>query len=170
MTSSQILTGVQSHEPDAEMALFHAVWKYRSNNRIEAADAEDLAQDALLKCWVAIQSGDIRNPAALASFVGTVHRNVKLQFLRPKNHVSVELHDWITDGGLDPECEAMRNERLLVVAHAISELEPRDRDVLMRWVNGDTLQEIADGMGLTLAGVKTIQFRAKARVRKAVAI
>src|ERR1022692_407540 len=121
MTPTQMLDGVQARNPEAETALFHAVWKYRDNRSIDKSDAEDIAQDALLKCWISIQAGEIRKPEALAWFVGTVHRNVKLQWLRLNNRPLLELDNRIAAGGRSPEAEAIRNERLMAIAHAISE-------------------------------------------------
>src|ERR1035438_3695817 len=95
MTPTQMLDGVQARNPEAETALFHAVWKYRDNRSIDKSDAEDIAQDAALKCWITIKAGEIRNPEALGSFVGTVHRNLKFEWLRRNRRPLLELNEWL---------------------------------------------------------------------------
>src|ERR1022692_275309 len=167
MTPTQMLDGVQARNPEAETALFHAVWKYRDNRSIDKSDAEDIAQDAVLKCWISIQAGEIRNPEALGSFVGTVHRNLKFEWLRRNRRPLLELNEWLPALGPTPEQGAIRNERLMAIAHAISELKDCDRIILLRWVNGETLEKIADSLGEKLSFVKTRHYRAKARIREA---
>lgn len=164
MTPAEIVTGVQSGNSDAEAHLFRMVWKYRGNRSIDNESAEDLAQDVALKCWVSIRAGTLRNPASLAAFVGTVHRNAKLIWLRGRRPEPLEL--WDMPGGPTPEQLLMREQRDARLMACVNSLSPRDRQIMLRWAHGQTLAEIAVAMGLKLAGVKTAHFRARRQLGK----
>ena len=146
MTPAEIVTGVQSGDTDAEAHLFRLVWQYRGNRSIDTESAEDLAQDVALKCWVSIHAGEVRNPDSLAAFVGTVHRNAKLIWLRGRRPDPLELRE-IPDRRT-PEALLLRQERDALLMRAVGDLAPRDREIVMRWAHGETLAEVALAIGV----------------------
>jgi RNA polymerase sigma factor (sigma-70 family) len=165
VTSTQIVSGVQSRNPEAETALFNTVWKYRHSRNIDEADAEDLAQQAVVKCWQAIRSGEIRNPAAILSFAGTVQRNIKYQWLRHARTIGLNKVLEPVDHNT-PERNVIRDEQLALLSDALAWLSDRDRKILLRWAQGETLRQIGEDLGMTMPGVKTAHHRAKQEIRK----
>jgi RNA polymerase sigma factor (sigma-70 family) len=164
MTPTQLVSGIQSGNPEAEAVLFRTVWHYRHSRNIDRVEAEDLAQDALLKCWVSIRSGALRDASQALAFAGTVHRNEKRQWLRQRRETLEIKHHPIDPN--TPERDILRNERALTLTAAMRFLTERDRTILTRWANGETLPQIAASLGMNLSTVKTHHYRAKLEMRK----
>jgi RNA polymerase sigma-70 factor (ECF subfamily) len=141
-------------------------------------DAEDLAQDALLKAYLRL--GDLSNPAALGTWLRRLTVNACLDALarrqRRPSTVSLTAPD---------DQEAPAPERALAVASAeedavraeewrdlrqtLSRLEPGAREALvLREIYGYSYAEIAEKLDLGLSAVKMRVHRARHAVQRAI--
>ncbi len=80
---------------------------------------------------------------------------------------SARLEAWLVASGMAPAEEADRNERLLQLAQALAELpEPQREAVLLRYYEGQPLEEIGTRLQRTRAGVASLLRRGLDRLRK----
>jgi RNA polymerase sigma-70 factor (ECF subfamily) len=67
---------------------------------------------------------------------------------------SVRLEKWLQADQSHPDQRAERNERMLLVSEALEQLPPDQRDaIILRFWQGQSLQEIAGEMGRTTRAV-----------------
>jgi len=80
---------------------------------------------------------------------------------------SARLEAWLATSGMAPPDHAERNEQLLQLADALAELpEPQRQAVLLRYYEGRPLEEIAQRMERSRAGVASLLRRGLDRLRK----
>jgi RNA polymerase sigma-70 factor (ECF subfamily) len=97
-------------------------------------------------------------------------RNRRLQFWKRARASAVDLDaasQWIPDGGISPEGEALAKEQLAAVWSATGSLSERQRTVfLLRFAEDMDLLEIAAATGMKEGTVKVHLFRALQAVRE----
>lgn len=71
------------------------------------------------------------------------------------------------DSATGPSSHAARREQLVLAAKAVDRLLPRDRDIVRRSTEGETIREIADGLGLSYEAAERARLRAFDRLRAA---
>lgn len=126
------------------------------------ADAEDIAQDAFLKAFAAIDT--CREPASFAAWLFQIVRNRARNFLNSRR-----LRDVVPDGGrvlefvsLPPESAGMR-EALL---SALAGLDVEEREVvLLHDLEGWTHAEIARALAISEVHSRQHLFRARQALR-----
>jgi RNA polymerase sigma-70 factor (ECF subfamily) len=80
---------------------------------------------------------------------------------------SARLEAWLAASGLAPSEHAERNEQLLRLADALTELpEPQRQAVLLRYYESRPLEEIGERLGRTRAGVASLLRRGLDRLRQ----
>jgi RNA polymerase sigma-70 factor (ECF subfamily) len=80
---------------------------------------------------------------------------------------SARLEAWLVTSGLSPAENAERNEQLLRLADALAELPELQRAaVLLRYYEGRPLEEIAERLGRSRAGVASLLRRGLDRLRQ----
>jgi RNA polymerase sigma-70 factor (ECF subfamily) len=145
----------------------------------EAEDAKDVVQDTLIQAYRSLK--DLRNPAALKSWLYRVAANACLMKRRKKKHEpdrELSLDDLapgdgevpgteIPDVTALPDQEAERNEIRRRVRAAIEELPPHYRIVLLlRDMEHFTAREVSEMLGIAETAVKMRLHRARLMVRK----
>ena len=143
-----------------------------------AADAEDLAQETLLRAHRRLDS--LKEPAALGLWLYRIATHVSLDFLRQVSHRSEVLHrptadevDQGEESTADPE--APRLDRLVEqsrMSHCIQEFLEALPDgsrvaILLHDLHGLTSVEIARLLKCTPGGAKIRLHRARGRLRAA---
>ena len=155
---------------------------YRLALRItgNAQDAEEVVQDAF---WSVLRHIDtFRGESLLGSWIYRITANTAYQKLRRAVHqrdeISLDQVLPILDDGhhhLDPSGDwsaqiddpAIQSELRDVLASAIDELPANHRAVfVLHDVEGLSMAEIADALGISLATAKTTAHRARLRLRK----
>ena len=154
---------------------------YRLALRItgNAQDAEEVVQDAF---WSVLRHIDtFRGESALGSWIYRITANTAYQKLRRTAHrrdeIPLEQVLLIIDDGhhLDPSGDwsaqiddpAIQSELRDVLASAIDELPANHRAVfVLHDVEGLSMAEVADALGISLATAKTRAHRARLRMRK----
>jgi RNA polymerase sigma-70 factor (ECF subfamily) len=143
-------------------------------------DAEEVVQDAL---WSVVQNIDtFRGESLFGSWIYRITANAAYQKLHRTAHrrdeISLDQGLPILDDGhyhLDPSGDwsaqiddpAIQSELRDVLASAIDELPANHRAVfVLHDVEGLSMAEVADALGISLATAKTTAHRARLRLRK----
>jgi RNA polymerase sigma-70 factor (ECF subfamily) len=121
-----------------------------------AADAEDATQDAMLAVLTSLDRYRPRDGARFEAWAMTVARNAALRRFRrrrPQLSETGELPETGDFEDLDAGLDLARRRRALL--KALSELETRDRDVvLLRYAAELTANEVGEALGLSPANVR----------------
>lgn len=146
-------------------------------------DAEDVAQDALVKAWRYLSH--FRGECAFSTWLFRITVNTARDFIRQRSRrktVSLTTADsdddergreWdipVTSGDELPEEAAEKKELILEVRRAIEALPPDQKTVVvMRDIHELSYQVIADTLGLELGTVKSRLNRGRANLKNILA-
>jgi RNA polymerase sigma-70 factor (ECF subfamily) len=158
--------------PDAaelhKLVVDHGEAAYRLARSIvgDAALAEDITQDALVKAWLALPS--FRGEGSLRSWLLRITHNTAISALRARRAEVTDPADLpeTARGDVSPEVEG----RFTVAAfeEALRTLDPLSRSiVVLREIEGLAYEEIAATLRLSLPLVKTRLLRARRRLQVA---
>lgn len=138
---------------------------------IDPALAEDLAQEAFLKAFRALDSFD--QSRKFSSWLFKIAHNTTIDYLRKKQLATVTLETAdseapdlvavIPDSKAEsPEASAHRRDMAQALEQALISLRPAYREVIvLRFQEGLAYEEIAEITGLPLGTVKTHLYRAR---------
>jgi RNA polymerase sigma-70 factor (ECF subfamily) len=136
-----------------------SVWTYVYRVTNNAADADDIAQEAFLRLFQAELTTD---EEGLRRYVFRVAGNLIAD--RWRSRVRAERH------APSPVQSQNAEPRDIDVARIFSELKPRDRALLwLAYVEGDSHADIATALRLGRASVKVMLSRARARLKQVLA-
>jgi RNA polymerase sigma-70 factor (ECF subfamily) len=173
-----VIKRAQQGDPDAFATLFHAhktrIYSLCLRMTNNAAEAEDLAQDAFLQVFRKLAS--FRGDSALSTWLYRIAVNTVLMHFRKKSLVQVSLDEPYTsqkDNAKEGRREyGIKDDRLagsvtrLALTRAISELPEGYRTIfLLHEVEGYEHQEIADLLGCSVGNSKSQLHKAKLRIR-----
>jgi RNA polymerase sigma-70 factor (ECF subfamily) len=146
-------------------------------------DPSDLVQQTLLKAYRALDQFQGRSLAEMAGWLREIlartltdaardlHR-AKRDVTRERSleralaDSSARLETWLITSGMAPPDHAERNELLLRLADALAQLpEPQRQAVLLRYYEGQSLEEIGSCMGRTRASIASLLRRGLDRLR-----
>ena len=152
--------------------IFHLAQRIMRNHE----DAEDVVQEAFQLAFVHLQ--DFEGSARFSTWLSRIAINVALMKLRKKGRkveLSIDEHsesedmsfrDAVTDLAPDPEQNCLRQERSRILRGALAELRPNARRVLELYeLEGHSMKEIAEAMGISVAAVKARIFQARPKMR-----
>jgi RNA polymerase sigma-70 factor (ECF subfamily) len=126
---------------------------------------EDVAQTVFIKMFR--QLSRLRDPGVFESWLFTLARNASLDFLRRRRcRPSTVALDDALEQIPDPTDSQATKEILAALDRALAQLNPRDRELVVQFVGGDTYGEIAERTGLSLASVKVRLHRVRPFLRK----
>lgn len=172
MHDQELIGRVLAGDPGAERALYEAhvdrVFRlvYRMAGDLDRA--RDYTQETFIRAFRKLE--DFRGESALSTWIGSIAISITLNGLRKVRRAmerEVELDHSLAAGRTTPEAEPDLKERL---AQAIEELPEGYRAVfLMHDVEGYTHQEIGTMLGVHSGTSKAQLFRARARLRVALA-
>lgn len=144
-------------------------------------DAEDVTQQTFLSALEHL--ADFRGDSSFATWLFRIATNAALKILRKRrglNTISLEQStepqegtdtiphpEYIADWRQTPDALAQRAETRRVLEEALSELDEKHRLVfLLRDVEGLSIKETAEALGLTEANVKVRLLRARLQLRE----
>ena len=131
------------------------------------ADARDAAQNAIIKIFTNL--GSYRGDSSFSTWVFSVTRNACLDELRRVKRFSTEpIPDDASAGEMyDPVAAADAAEDRREVADLVSGLPENMRaPIVLKYIDGYSVDEIAEIMGITEATVKTRLFRGRQKLRE----
>jgi RNA polymerase sigma-70 factor (ECF subfamily) len=167
--ADELLTAAQAGDPVAldRLLRLHRATVFRYGLRVcrTTEDTEDAVQETL---WAAARwIKSFRRAAAITTWLFTIVRN-NCYRLRGHTHAEPELAD-LLPMPRSPEDEVIVHEVQLILAAALSELEPAHREViLLRDVEGLTAPEAAERLGLSVQALKSRLHRAREALREQV--
>jgi RNA polymerase sigma-70 factor (ECF subfamily) len=152
--------------------IFHLAQRITRNHE----DAEDVVQDAFQLAFVHLH--EFKGSARFSTWLSRIAINVALMKLRKKARkveVSIDEHsesddmpfrDAVTDLAPNPEQTCLRQERSQIVREALAELRPNARRVLELYeLEGRSMKEIAQSLGISTSAVKARIFHARPKIR-----
>jgi len=131
-----------------------------------AADAEDVAQEAMLRVWTHAPRWQ---PLALfRTWLTRVVVNLCLDRKRRAPWVALDAAGEIVDPAPGAGEKAERDERDQMVAAAIAELPARQRAaIVLTYGDGMSNAQVADILGTSVSAVETLLVRGKQNLRRA---
>jgi RNA polymerase sigma-70 factor, ECF subfamily len=152
--------------------IFHLAQRIMRNHE----DAEDVVQEAFQLAFVHLR--DFKGDSRFSTWLSRIAINVGLMKLRRKARkveVSIDeqsdseemsFRDAVTDLAPNPEQDCLRQERSRILREALAELRPNARRVLELYeLEGRSMKEIAESMGISVAAVKARLFHARPKMR-----
>lgn len=130
-------------------------------------EAEDVAQDAFIKAYQALDRFDLERP-----FVPWLHRittNTALNCIRRRRPEAELVEETLlADPAPGPEARTVASEESARLRAAVAMLPPNYRAAIdLRHFQGFSYREISDALNVPLSDVKSWLFRARRRLRDA---
>ena len=154
------------------------------DRRLQAKlDASDVVQQTLLEAHRDLDKFRGQSDEELAAWLrqALVHNlaNAARDFARAKrdvrrersmqdalDHSSCRLEAWLTSGDSSPSHRADRNEQLQLLANAMAELSPAQREVVvLRYLHGWAVADVATHIGRSTPAVAGLLHRALLQLR-----
>ena len=172
MEERELISRVLAGDPSAERALYDAhvdrVFRLVYRMAGDMDKAQDYTQETFIRAFSGLQS--FRGDAALSTWLGSIAISVTLNGLRKvrrRNERELGLDEVVPVGHMVREAEPDLKARL---TQAIDDLPEGYRAVfVMHDVEGYTHEEIATSLGVHPGTSKAQLFRARARLREALA-
>jgi RNA polymerase sigma-70 factor (ECF subfamily) len=174
-----------NREAFAEMVSPHMPTVYQRARRLtgNAADAEDVSQEALLKAWSRLgqfSGAQDDNSDDFRAWLGRIAGNTSIDVLRQRRDGKILSLDERRNGSdeetwgsgipareQNPEQQYARREVSRMLANAIAQLPGDLRQAcLLRDVMQYSTQEVADRLGISVVAVRLRLFRAHRRLRE----
>lgn len=153
----------------ARFVVFHQQLVFAAIGRIlgprtDAAQVEDLAQEAFLKALRALPRFDPAGPAKVSTWLLTIATRVALSHIR-RRRVETEPFEELA---ARPEATLERLDARQRITRAAADLTPEQRAVfVLRDLHGLTETEVATALDLDVSAAKSRLHRARARMRRA---
>jgi RNA polymerase sigma-70 factor (ECF subfamily) len=129
-----------------------------------AADAEDVAQEAMLRVWT--HAPRWQPLAAFRTWLTRVVVNLCLDRKRRRPWVTLETAGEIVDPAPDATEKAEQSERERMLAAAIAELPVRQRTaIILTYSEGMTNAQVAEILDTSVSAVETLLIRGKQNLR-----
>lgn len=136
---------------------------YYMGNR---ADAEDLAQQTFLRAWQAIGRYR-RGNAPFQAWLLTIAGNLSLSRLRLAREIPRDVNMREEPVEDDPQDLVAALDSRDVVRHAVLELKPdRQQVIILRFIEGLSISEVAAALGKSENNVSVMQHRALGDLRR----
>ena len=166
-----IVVRIQGNDESAKRQLyqvFNRGIRFQLVRHLGTTDIEDKVHDTFLIVLQAIMREDLRKPERLLGYIRTVVRRqianyIERAVVRRREHSNCIDADSREDSR-NPEESYLRHEQQILMRQVLSELNARDREILIRFYIDEMPQEvICAEMGLTLNQFRLMKSRAKAR-------
>jgi RNA polymerase sigma-70 factor, ECF subfamily len=167
-----LVVRVQRHDDTAKSqlyTLFNRGIRFQLLRHLGATDIDDKVHDTFVIVLRAIMQNDLRSPERLLGYVRTIVRRQIASYIQRASAQRKEQSEWIeattTRTAENPEEGYLRYEQRLLMRKSLSELSPRDREILVRFYIDEMPQEvICEQMELTMTQFRLLKSRAKARL------
>ncbi|MGA3010135.1 MAG: sigma-70 family RNA polymerase sigma factor [Terracidiphilus sp.] len=181
-TDKELVVAAQNGNSSAweELLTRHRAMVYQTARRyaMNAEDAEDLVQEAMLRAFVNI--GTFRGEARFSSWLVAIVINAALSSKRKSKHFhwlyldeiqesEVRKETWVVpDSRPNPEQECVRRELRLIIRRAISRQNRKYRFIVQACdLDYFSISETAQALGITYTAVKSRLHRARRELASA---
>jgi RNA polymerase sigma factor (sigma-70 family) len=136
--------------------------------QLQPQDCRDKMHSIFVDVIIAIQRGQLREPARLMGFARTIARRKVSGYIctamaNRRNQVDIESIFWLASPQASPENEMIFRERRDLVRCTLAQLSEREREILSRfYMQEQTQQQICLEMGLTHTQYRLLKWRSKA--------
>lgn len=131
----------------------------------DAAEAEDVAQEAMLRLWRAAAGWRQDGPAQPATWLHRVVANLAVDRLRRAGRavgLEPEVASALPDARPGPEARLEEGDRMAALDAALAQLPERQRQaVVLRHIEGLSNPEIAVALGIGVEAVESLTARGK---------
>ncbi len=143
-----------------------AVFRTFALRYMDDADAvDDVLQEAYMRFWLRrAQIGEVASPR---NYFFSVLKNI---IADKRDYFSRSDAERVGEQGVDASDEGafvsnmLEAETSRLIAHAIEQLSPQSRQVILMTLEEERMQDIADALGITVNTVKTVKYRALKRL------
>jgi RNA polymerase sigma factor (sigma-70 family) len=148
---------------------FYKGVRYQLYRSLGIRELDDRVHDTFLLVLQAIRRGELREPARLMGYVRTVVRRQIACYIdqtvqQRRDAFDVDLTCGLRDKKHNPEDNAIRRENRELMAEILSNIDPRDREILTRFYLLEQSQEqICAEMEINDTQFRLLKSRAKAR-------
>lgn len=127
---------------------------------LSTEEAEDVAQDAMLKLWALHETAD--SPASAEALTVSITRHLCIDLLRRRHTIPLDSRPVIDDRYAPPDTALETNEDERWLEQRLKALPSNEHAVLqLRQVEGKTDLEIATILGISVSSVPTLLSRAR---------
>ena len=163
-----LLDGVAAGDETAFTALVdrHYSLVFRLSARVlgNAADAEDVTQEAFVKLWR--NPPELRNKSALKGWLARVARNLAIDRLRRARNTSDSELELLVDPSTAPDGHLRHGQAANEVSAALAQLPERQRTALqLTYFEALGNQETASVMDISVEAVESLLSRARKTLR-----
>lgn len=148
-----------------QQAVFNIAYRLTSNRQ----EARDVTQEALVRTYQALDRFDLQRP--FAPWLYRITTNTALNWIK-KRRLEIELDEKapLTDPTPAPEAQVIAGEASARLRAAIAALPLNYRAAIeLRHFQGLSYREMSEALGVPLSDVKSWLFRARRRLRRALA-
>ena len=136
----------------------------------DRAEAEDVAQDAMLRLWRQAPGWDAQGGASVRTWLYRVTANLCIDRLRKTRPDSLPDDLDVTDQSPSVEAYMQTKARKMALEDALMHLPDRQRQaVVLRHIEGLGNPEIADILDISVEAVESLTARGKRTLAKALA-
>jgi RNA polymerase sigma-70 factor (ECF subfamily) len=133
---------------------------------------DDVRQETFLRVIQAVRRNTIRDPQRIGAFVNSVCNHVMLEFGRSGGKLTYPdegLPD-VADERADAERELVTRERQSLVRAVLSEMTPKNRQLLeAMFLEERSSEEVSKSFGVDQNYLRVLMFRARAQFRETMA-
>ena len=146
---------------------YQSIFRYLYYRTGDQPTAEDLTADVFLKMVQALPGYRV-TAAAFRTWLFQIARNLSIDhFRRGQAHPQEHMDDGFPSSGLHPEAAADRNLSAEALRQVMGQLSEEQRDVvLMRFIEGMSLAEVATALHKSEDAVKGLQRRGLTALRE----
>lgn len=124
---------------------------------VPASKAEEITQEVMLRIW---RNAGTYDPgrASPATWIFTIARNARIDALRRSGRPEPDPEDpvWVPSGPDAPDAQVARHREEVAVRQALDGLPEGQLEVLERaYLQGQTLSEVSEALGIPLGTVKS---------------
>lgn len=145
---------------DLYMSLLDELYRYIYYRVSDERDAEDLTEVTFLKAWEGLAS--FRGKVPFSAWIYRIAHNVVIDHYRARKEIVslTETTDVVWEEA-GPESEILDSDRRQRLARILMKLSPLHQHVLvLRFVNGFSVSEVAEVLGRSTGTVRVLQHRA----------
>ncbi|HEY7444837.1 MAG TPA: sigma-70 family RNA polymerase sigma factor [Vicinamibacterales bacterium] len=140
-----------------------SLWAYLSRLTGDRHLADDLLQETYYRFLRA--NGSYESEAHRKNYLFRIATNLARDVHRRRRIEEVVLREDQPSGQVEPADPAPKSMTHTDLARAMAKLRPRDRSLLwLAYAHGSSHREIADTLGLKVASIKLLLFRARRRL------